>query len=55
MIYEGANDVLRGLLGYGKAIYFEASISHDDGDVVSAGYFSFPRGASSSVKVIGVT
>ncbi len=43
VINEGADDVLRGLLGYADAVYFEACIAHDGGDEVSAGYFSFTR------------
>lgn len=50
-IDEGSNDVLRGLLGYTDAVYFEAGISHDGGDEVSASYFSFTWNGGDAVKI----
>ncbi len=51
VINECADDILRGLLGYADAVYFESGITHDGGDVVSAGYFSFPRNGGDAVEV----
>lgn len=51
VIYEGTDDVLRRLLCYGDAVDIESCIAHDDGDEVSAGYFSFTGNGGGAVEI----